>query len=226
VAAIGLAAAQGRLRALAVAALALAPVALVSTAVLGHERWGEWLSVAARRSSGGSASVTAYQTLHSLFDHLLRYDSDWNPHPVADVPLLATALWVASAAAIAVVTVWAARAAGGTAVLLPLAILLPAMLLAAPVAEDQHFLILVPALVIAAALIVLVVRDGASRPAAWFALAAATGLLAPAWPYNRAGVEGWWTLLFYPRVYGALVLWALLVWIARRRTTALAELAT
>ncbi|MEO6349351.1 MAG: hypothetical protein ABIP53_01745 [Candidatus Limnocylindrales bacterium] len=68
--------------------------------------------------------------------------------------------------------------------------------------------------------VALLTRASRADPLSWLLLVASIALLAPPWPFNRAGVEGWWTLLFYPRVYGALLLWALLVWISMRRDRA------
>ncbi|HUP82566.1 MAG TPA: glycosyltransferase family 87 protein [Candidatus Limnocylindria bacterium] len=201
----------GRTRVFVVAALALLSVAALVTFLLGPERWSEWIAVAAQRSTGGESTVTAYQTLNSLFGHLLRYDAVWNPEPVANVPAAAAALWAASVIGIAVVTAIAARGVRDLGTLLPLALLMPATLLVAPVAEDQHFVLLIPSLLIATALLW---RDNRTARLGWIALAAAIALLAPAWPYNRQGVEGWSTLLFYPRVYGTLTLWGLVTWLA------------
>jgi hypothetical protein len=206
----------GRLRTVAVALLALVPVAALTTALLGPERWADWIAVASQRSTGGESTLTAYQTLNSLFGHLLRYDAEWNPAPVADVPIAARALWVAAIVGVVVLTALAARRVRGMRSLLPLALLLPASVLVAPVAEDQHFVLLLPSLLVAATLLVRDDRMGRRRWAACAAWAVAVVFLAPAWPYNRQSVEGWSTLLFYPRVYGTLILWGLIVWLALR----------
>ena len=138
-------------------------------------------------------------------------------------------LWYASTAALVAVTAWAligirrsaptgAPASAPTAalapaptparLLLPIALVVPVASLTSPIAEDYHYLLdLLPLFV--GATILWVERPRAWVP--WLLFAGAVLLLAPAWPFNVEFVDGWWALLFYPRVYGALLLWLALL---------------
>jgi hypothetical protein len=49
-------------------------------------------------------------------------------------------------------------------------------------------------------------------------LVAAVFLLGAPWQYNVARVDGWANLVHYPRLYGALVLWLLMVALLFRPT--------
>jgi hypothetical protein len=55
----------------------------------------------------------------------------------------------------------------------------------------------------------------------WGLFLVALGLLAGHWDYKVVEVGGWHALLHYPRLYGALLLWGLMIalaWIAPSRT--------
>ncbi|HYI21714.1 MAG TPA: glycosyltransferase family 87 protein [Candidatus Limnocylindrales bacterium] len=204
--------------------VAFVVIAVVSTLPLvGWDGWSAWAQSALSWRARPETSVTAYQTLHSLFAHLLRQDEKWNPAPVADFPFAADALWYASTAVLVGVSAWAligmrrsdqlvtteSKAQLSSArLMLPIAIVVPVASLISPIAEDYHYLLdLLPIFV--GATILWVERPRSWGP--WLLFAAALVLLAPAWPFNVAQIDGWWALFFYPRVYGALLLWLALL---------------
>jgi hypothetical protein len=170
------------------------------------------------------AGVTAYQSLNNLLSHLFRRDPAWNPAPLADLPWLVDPLWWLLALAVLAMTVAALLrrrdSSGGSPAwgLLPYALATPLALLLAPVSEDYHHTqALFPLLVVGAIL-------WEERRATWgFAasVAALTGvalLLGGPWPYyNVPGTGGWWAFLYYPRLYGNLLLWAWCVLLLFRR---------
>ena len=85
-----------------------------------------------------------------------------------------------------------------------------------PVSLDYHYtLLLVPV----AILLADVVRQG--RAWQWAVLAGGAGLIAASLPYNSPRLRnGALALLAYPKLYGALLLWALAWWAAMRSANA------
>jgi len=206
-----------RWRVIAAAGIVFAIAAVLSTLIVDPGLWAEWLASVLAWRSRPETTVTAYQTLHSLFGHLLRYEPTWNPSPVLNAPVLADLLWIAAGATLGLTSMAAIVRAGGPAdsrirALLPLAMLVPVAIIVSPIAEDHHYLLTLFPLLVGGAILA---GERPRRWAPWIPFAAALLLLGPAWPFNRQPVEGWWALLFYPRVYGALALWVLLLWLIR-----------
>jgi hypothetical protein len=214
--------------------------AIVSIALWGSEQWVRALGFAVTWRDRPESAVTAYQTLNSWLTHLLRYDATYNPGPVVNMPGLVGWLWWAGAVVMLALTGWALfvhRRVAGTGSetfaqgLLPTALVVPVSLVLAPVAEDYHFvLVLFPLLVLGRTIWDTYTQEtvgGGSRARLCIVLGAITPfvallLLGAPWRFNVAGVEGWRSLLYYPRLYGALLLWALVMvlLIAERRSAA------
>lgn len=191
----------------------VAGAVLLSAMLVGSEGWVVWFQTALTWRSRPETTVTAYQTLNSLFGHLFRYDPTWNLAPALAAPLIADVLWAVSAATLVGISAVAiarhARAIDRP--LLVLAVVVPVAILISPIAEDYHYVLaLFPLAVAGAALL----HDRGIGLGRLFTFVAAAALLAPAWPFNQLVIEGWWAALFYPRVYGAFLLWALLVYLA------------
>ncbi len=206
-----------RWRLLGVAVAVVVVAALLTVPLVGMDGWSAWVQSAFSWRARPETSVTAYQTVHSLLAHLLRQDPTWNPAPVAHLPVVADALWYASTVVLVGITVWAliglrrsvpSPVPSPARLLLPIALVVPVASLTSPIAEDYHYLLDLLPLFVGATIL------WAERPksrAPWLLFAGAILLLAPAWPFNVQFVEGWWALLFYPRVYGALLLWLALI---------------
>jgi hypothetical protein len=177
--------------------------------LVGIDGWATWLQSAVGWRSRPETSVTAYQTLNSLFGHLFRYDATWNPGPVVEAPFLVDVLWALSAVVLIGISAWAIRRHSALEStpdrLLPaIAVMVPIALLLSPVAEDHHYVLaLLPLLTVTA----VAVRCRKLDLLSAIALTGAVVLLAPPWPFNQERVEGWSALFFYPRVYGAALLW-------------------
>jgi hypothetical protein len=171
---------------------------------------------------------TAYQTTHSVTSRLFRFDEQWNPAPVTDLPWLAESLWwliALSTVGLTVLALWRSRrwttsltpawSLLGPCVVVPLASAL------APIGEGYHHaLCLFPVVVVTAILYeawrtpsTAGARRSLPRPRIGISagLALAVALLGAPWQYNVARADGWANLLHYPRLYGALVLWLLAV---------------
>lgn len=196
-------------------------VAVASLPFIGSAAWWEypqWLpSLFGQRWTG----LTVYQTLPSLIHHLTTYDASASPEP----PLRAA--WLAMPLA----TLLSALAlAAMLFALWPLARGLPLPALRAmrfgallalsvplqPLGEDYHYALLLPAGAIA--LLAAVELPSGRRPAIAAVLASTGALLVVApLPYTSSSLAtGWWALLAYPRVYGALLLAGVIARIAMR----------
>lgn len=198
-----------RWRALASGALVAGLVAVCSLPLLGARLWWEypqWLPSLFNKFWTGQ---TSYQTLASIAHHLTTQHPRYSPAPPFDVPGLAAPL-----AAIA----QAVCLTAAVAVLWPCAReMLPAPLhaqrfatllaLAAPLqplGEEHHYALMFPSIVVALA---AAPRPFAAHP--WRVMLTVIGvllLLAPLEYESERLLNGWWGLLAYPRVYGALLL--------------------
>lgn len=215
---------------LASAGALFALATLATLGLWGADPWMRAIRFAVTWRDRPETAVTAYQTLNSWLRHLLRYDATWNRGPIANLPgLVAWLWWVAAGALFAgtILVLWRVRndrPRTRAQMLLAPSIAVPLALVIAPIAEDYHFVLALFPLLIAAA-VLWELREtrlqseadtaGVSRwtagliacGAAWLVAAL---LLGGPWRFNVPNVEGWSALLYYPRLYGALVLWAVL----------------
>jgi hypothetical protein len=157
-----------------------------------------------------SSAVPANQTLISLLRQCLVYDPRWSPAPLLDAPRLAGALWWALALALLGATLYAARyRAPIVAALAILCLVVPLQ----PAGEEYHY---TPLLLV---LLILLSRSPDERRGSpgSAARAAALGLALllfalPAYFVDTAAFAGWpRALAAYPRMYGALLLWGVLL---------------
>jgi hypothetical protein len=177
---------------------------LLTLSLMGTDIWRVYLQqVLPTRAADPSAAVTAYQTLNSFFQHLFRYDATWNPAPLFDAPWLATLSWLVGLGVLLGVTL--ARAPN-LSMIHTLGAGITLSMILAPLAEQYHFLILlVPCIVLAAEWPQLSLR---SR----LLFLLATALLGSPLPFKHPLLnDGWLALFAYPRLYGDLLLWGLLV---------------
>jgi hypothetical protein len=209
-------------------------VAVVTLGWLGPGIWVESLRSGLTWRGRPESAVTAYQSVNGLLTHLFRYHPTWNPGPVADLPWLLDPLWWALTLLIVAassVAVWRSQASRGedagegnskstpASGLLPYALATPVALLVSPTSEEYHFAqALFPLVVVGTVLWERQVhRAGRSvRPrttlASWLVLALALLLLGlPLRYYNVPGTEGVWAFAYYPRLYGTLLLWGLML---------------
>jgi hypothetical protein len=149
---------------------------------------------------------------------LFHQHPDWNPSPIiADLPDLVAPLWWALALGILGLSLWAlwpTRAAAQQTVaaqLLHPALAIPVALLLAPISVSYHFVLALFPILVAGA----VLRERRGHPALWVVLGAAAFLVGADLPYNTPNVFGADALLHYPRLYGTLLLWVLIVVLLR-----------
>jgi hypothetical protein len=191
----------------------LATACVVSGVIVGLDGWRVWIEATIGWRGMPGVTVTAYQTLTSLFGHLFRYEPLFNPTPVVDAPLVEGTLFYLSAGALALVSATTIARRSSAPLLLPLALLVPVSILVSPIAEDYHYVLMLLPIVVAG---VTLVRDPARSWLPWMMFIGALALLVPPWPFEKQPVDGWSALLYYPRVYGALLLWAALLLVSWR----------
>jgi hypothetical protein len=186
------------------AALWLAGLA-ATLPIVGADTWRAYLTgrtgdLAANPVFG----VTALQTIVSLLRQLFVYDPQYTPAPLVHAPALATALWLALAAALMAPTLAGARR---SAPLLTGCAALCVVVPLQPAGEQHHYVLLLAPLFVA---LIMARRLATLAPiAAALAAAGVALLLAPTYFLDNAAWAGWpRALLAYPRLYGALLLWA------------------
>jgi hypothetical protein len=211
----------------------------LSLALTGADVWLAYVSRLPELVTSPARYVAAYQTTAGLFGHLLVYDARWNPAPIAHLPARAAALSAAAFLAGLVITLRAepATAANHDRRALHVALMASLVVTNSPFAEEHHYVLVLPSLVIAwwwvALGTVSVTPVTGNVPAVTWrrwgscaALAAATIALVAPLPYEaQALTDGAMAILAYPRVYGACLLWAWLLFapenhqLAERRVT-------
>jgi hypothetical protein len=199
---------------LGAAATALA-IALLTLPWIGVQAWAIYAGLLPTLATDPIRYVTAYQTVTSLFGHLLVYDAQWNRAPVADWPLVAQGLTLIIQLSTLAYTAAYARlnAPDHTIRALSLAFAAALCIANAPIGEGYHYVVVLPSLLVATW---YAWRAGLGWRA-WAALLAAAALLGTELPYKSPLlVAGWMALLAYPRLYGAYLLWGWLGWACRR----------
>lgn len=191
-------------------AAAAAAVALLTLPYLGLAPWRAYLDQAPLLFTMPDRYSTGYQTITSLFGHLLVYAPPFSPAPVAHLPALAAGLTLVAQLATFILTAYGQRRlkTDHSGQVLGLALLLSLAIANAPLGEGYHYTLVLPALLIAA----WWAWTARLRWRAWAWLALAALLLSVPWPYQAPQFSaGWWALLAYPRVYGAYALWGWLL---------------
>jgi hypothetical protein len=196
---------QRQWRALAWGVATILIVTLLSLPWLGVAAWQGHLETVLRSGSHPSQAVTAYQTIHSFFHHLFSYHDFWNPAPLLVAPALAT--WLARLAYLVLIG-FSIRLALRPPPDLAWSAFVVLGVIVSPWALDYHYaLLLLPMALVAARL------RQQPRWWPWLLLAAAVYLTGADLPYRSPTVAGgFWALLAYPKLYGALLLWALGQW--------------
>lgn len=189
---------EKRWRALLWAVGIILGVALLSLPFIGLKAWLTYLRLIPEYTARPSFAVTAYQSLPGLFKHLFFYHPDWNPNPLWNVPFLASLLPGLASLGMIALTLLLARKARRKSLIF--AALIIANLLINPATLEYHY-----ALILFPLLLLCFDAPHWSLPARIILLLAVIFLSAD-YRYWDAGLN---TLLAYPRLSGALLLWAL-----------------
>ena len=143
-----------------------------------------------------AGSVTAYQTTLSLARHLCVADPQWNPSPAANCAPVAFIVPALVIAAATILTVVLARRASRDESWIAAAVALAVLSL--PAAAESHYVLMaIPLALLRLNLFELVVT--------------AALLIVPLEFTAERFTDGWWSLLGYPRLYAAWLLWAVAI---------------
>lgn len=203
-----------RWRALGIALAGIALIVVGGLPWIGPDTWRAYLLALPEIGRGPWVTSIFYQTTNSLWQHLFRYDLQWNPGAVADLPALATVLTLLSAGVALAVTLRSTRQDKPLDLVFAAFVTLSVLL--APIGEQHHHtvLLLPLAVILARAKQVSPSRPQPAQVAAWALAAGALILLAKTIDLRHAETAGWGALLAYPRVYGTWLLWAgLMLWL-------------
>jgi hypothetical protein len=199
-------------------------VVMLASPWVGWPVWRAYFHELPRFAVDPSRYAIAYQTLTSLMGHLFVFDLRWSPAPLVNAPALSAVLEVLVVGAVIVVS---ARLQSldsqdpGTRAL-SMGMFTSLIVTMAPVAEGYHYVLVLPALVIA---VTSAARERVG-PRSWLVLAAGALLLTLPLHYVAAPSlqSGWRAVFAYPRVFGAFVLWGWLGFALTKRRAAVARL--
>ena len=176
----------------------------ISLPITGIDVWRAYLTQTIPSHMLSSiAGVPAYQTVNGFFQHLFHYDLTWNPAPLFDTQWLASLGAIGVGVSLMAIT-WTRSRRVPHSHAVGAGVVLSAIL--SPQAEQYHFLILTVPFAVA----VSMWPRWSRRSQAGLALAAV--LVCLALPYKDPRLwPGAIAILAYPRLYGALILWGLLM---------------
>ena len=186
-------------------AVAITLGVIVSLPFVGIETWRVYVTQAFPAFlDSAEHTITAYQTMDGFLQHFLRYDSQLNPAPLWNVPTLARFLYIAFGIVAVGVSLFRTRAQSFR---IAFAIFLTLSVIFSPVAEEYHFVLLIlPMFVFAANL------SRATHTLVLALFCVALLLLGLPLDYKNPGLaQGTLAFLAYPRLYGAWLLWAILI---------------
>ncbi len=204
-----------RWRAVMVALTTAVLVAVFAAPLVGRASWFAYFAELPRLATDPSRYVTAYQTVTSLTGHLFVASApDWRRFPVAHAPRLAQGLLLLVGVTALAMSLLVQRLAGEPDERkLSFAMLAALIVTMAPIAQNYHYVLVLPSVLTAYA---WAVRRRV-RLVAWACLVLGTLLLAvPFHLFQRSDERGARALLCYPRVYGAFLIWGWLVLALRR----------
>jgi hypothetical protein len=218
--------ARRRWRALGWTLLAVALVIGLSLPWLGPAAWRTYAGLLPGFGARPELAVTAYQDLPGLVWHLLRPDPRWNSAPVLAAPRLAAALAIALPLTLMAATflvTWRADPRCRRADALAFAAWMTLTIILSPVSEDYHHTLLLAPI----AILLAYWRDARPGRPALIALAFGVALIGAPLPYKDPALSaGARALLAYPKLYGALALWAVALSALRRPAQRAAQVAS
>lgn len=185
---------------------------LFSLPIVGLDSWVAYTDKLISYVSNPSLSVTAYQSVHSFFHHLFVFDMRWNPWPISDLPLVANSLTIIFTLIIIVISILFVIKHKDPQ--LSFAVFITIGVLINPASIDYHYLvILIPFLIMLSRL------NENSSAIHWSVFIISYLLIAVKLPYTSNKVSGgYWALLAYPKLFGAIILWLLNIDLLRNRS--------
>jgi hypothetical protein len=197
---------ERRWKTLAWGAGTVAVLGVASLPWIGLDAWLAFLRLLPGIGDQPDLAVTAYQTQTGFLRHILEADPRWNPAPPLQFPQLVQPLTWVSFAGVLGMTLYTTRWTRGSD--LTFAMLVMANLIVGPLSADyQYTIMLLPV-----ALLFGWMR-GQRSPWVWLVFLLGVGLVAADLPYRSPRLSaGYWSLLAYPKLYGAWLLWGLALW--------------
>jgi hypothetical protein len=201
---------QQRWKSLVWGLLTVSAVILISLPWIGFDVWQTYVEKITGFVSNPSLSVTAYQTPHSFFHHLITFNKVWNPEPLVNMPLLGNLLSIFSVLIITGVSSFIALKNKKSEIVFGVFII--ASVLINPASLDYHYtILLLPFL-----LLINNIRKDSSAILRVMLLISIF-LIAAYLPYASPRLtKGFWAVFAYPKLYGAIGLWGLFIRAAYR----------
>jgi hypothetical protein len=190
---------------------------MLSLALTGTDVWLAYLARLPELATSPVRYVPAYQTTAGVFGHLLVHDPQWSRAPIVNAPVLAAVLAAAAFLVSLALTVHAepSPSTHRETRALHAALISSLVVTNSPFAEEHHYVLVLPSLVIAWWWLARLPRP--RLWSWWITLAVATVALVVPLPYEAPMfADGAWAVLAYPRVWGAYALWAWLLVALRR----------
>ncbi len=178
-------------------------ISLASLPWIGIDSWYTYSEKFVSYISHPSLSVTAYQTIHSFFNHLTTFNQQWNPESIFNLPKLGKILSTLSILTILVyssIKVYKLKKTD-----LAFGLFVVAGLIVSPASLDYHYTIILFS-------IFVLLKWSLNNAAAftWVVLIVSVLMIAAYIPYTSVKVKGGWLSLFaYPKLYGAIGLWSI-----------------
>ncbi|MGA7669379.1 MAG: glycosyltransferase family 87 protein [Nitrolancea sp.] len=199
-----------RWRSLFWASVSTVALSLTSLFWFNAATWRAYVQALMRLRNEPDLSVSAYQTVPSLFRHLFAFDPTWNPDPLTRSSFLATTLTLLAFVGLLALTVLFTRTLEH--IDLQFAALLTLSVLLSPVSLDYHYTLLLLPLAI-----VLSESRSYGDWRVWTVVAFSAALTMTNLPYTSPRfVGGVWIVLGYPKLVGGLLLWGTTMWLAHR----------
>ena len=190
---------RGRWRLVLWTIIVLIGFGLLSIPLIGCSTWRNYLFYALPRFLRDPViAVAAYQTVPGLVRHLFAYDHTWNTRPLVNSPALA---FLAGPLISFVLVGLAGFRSRKTSLTWTFCTGLILSVILVPAAEQHHYVLLFPAFLLAI--------YSPFIPKVPLYISAALIVL-PIDSLSAGLSSGWWALLAYPRLYGAILLFVLL----------------
>ncbi len=179
-------------------------IGILSLPIVSVEAWQTFPKALSAYSQRPSFSVTAYQSLSGFFKHQFMADSIWNPSPLMDAPMLGTILSFGIIACLLLVTLWKSKQDKHPMMLYSAFMILNVII--SPASLDYHYAILLLPILLLLAQFQSMTRS--QKSGLWIGIF----LLAVDYPYQSELYDNTFlSLMAYPKLIGALILWGLSV---------------
>ena len=176
----------------------LISISLISLPWIGIKAWFFYGEKLLQLNSLPSLSVTAYQTIHSIFYHLFVFSQRWNPFPVINIPALGILLSMTLSLLLLVSVIYYGFKQKKSE--LSFAVFIIAGVVLSPVSLDYHYVVLLLPILI----FINWLKENSTKPL-WILLILFYVLIAAELPYTSDKLAAGWLAIFaYPKLYGAI----------------------